>query len=133
MALSLHSIQKDYRDEIMPVNRAYNICKLKEVLTEIGEISSRPVMLEYLVFKDLNNSAEDVTELIKFCESLNVRINLISYNRTSSEDSFQGVSEDEMFEFKSCLEKAGLTVTIRYSLGEDIAAACGQLASDNCQ
>lgn len=133
MALSLHSVKKECRDEIMPINRAYKVSRLKAALLEIESISDRPVMLEYLIFKDLNNSLEDVQKLINFCKNLNVRINLISYNRTSSEDTFQGVSQDEMFKFKSCLEKKGLTVTIRYSLGEDIAAACGQLAFENCK
>lgn len=132
MALSLHSLQNDCRDEVMPINKVYTVRRLRDALLEIESISSRPVMLEYLVFKDLNDSVKDIEELTKFCENLNVRINLISYNKTSAEDKFQGVSQDEMFRFKSCLETAGLTVTIRYSLGEDIAAACGQLATGNC-
>jgi 23S rRNA (adenine2503-C2)-methyltransferase len=85
-------------------------------------------MLEYLLFKGINDSEEDVLRLVAFCKGLNVRINLIAYNRTSADDQFEAVSRKEMFKFKTNLEKNGLTVTIRYSLGEDIAAACGQLA-----
>lgn len=128
IALSLHAVSETTRVELMPVNQLHSLDKLKRALLKASAYSTRQVMLEYLLFKGINDSEEDVLRLVAFCKGLNVRINLIAYNRTSADDQFEAVSRKEMFKFKTNLEKNGLTVTIRYSLGEDIAAACGQLA-----
>ncbi len=131
LAVSLHSVSEAHRQEIMPVNRRFDLKQLHSAIEKVSAVSNRAVMLEYLMFKDVNDSEKDATELAVFCQGLNSRINLIAYNQTCADDVFTPVSRDEMFKFKSLLEKAGLVVTIRYSLGEDIEAACGQLASSS--
>lgn len=129
IAVSLHSVSEKDRQEIMPVNRSFNLTVLRDAIKEVSNISKRAVMLEYLLFKNINDSKQDAENLAIFCKGLNVRVNLITYNQASINDKFKQVSRDKMTKFKEKLEDTGLIVTIRYSLGEDIEAACGQLAS----
>lgn len=129
LALSLHSVSEEHREEVMPVNKKFGLSTLKQAILQINRNSSRSVMLEYLMFSS-NTSDEDAEKLINFSKDLNVRINLIMYNPTNcTSEQFLPIAKEKMLQFKSALEAGKLTVTTRYSLGEDIDAACGQLAS----
>ena len=84
-------------------------------------------MIEYLMLKGINDGSEDLAALIEFLQGTNAHINLIQFNAHPGA-KYQPVTLDERKAFGDALKNAGFKVTLRYSLGDDIAAACGQLA-----
>ncbi len=129
LAISLHSVMKTVRDELMPVNKSNGLDELRKTILQIGNRSQSVVMLEYLLIEGHNDDNAAIEALIEFCQELSVRINLINYNQTDANSPYQPVSQKRLIEIKQTLKEAELNVTIRYSLGNDIAAACGQLAN----
>jgi 23S rRNA (adenine2503-C2)-methyltransferase len=84
-------------------------------------------MIEYLMLAGVNDSAEDARDLIAWCAGLDVHMNLIPYNPIATAPQLRTSERPERDAFAAILRAAGITTTIRYSLGADIAAACGQL------
>lgn len=129
LALSLHASNDQLRDKLMPINRRYPIRKTLQTVKNYQEKTNRRVMIEYLLLKNINDSNKDARELIKLLkESLGglFMINLIQYNQTGE---FAPSRPERMKAFKAILQKAGLETIERYRFGENIKAACGQLAS----
>jgi 23S rRNA (adenine2503-C2)-methyltransferase len=128
IALSLHSARQDVRERLIPLARRYPLDVLREAMTEVTSIQQRPLMIEYLMLEGLNDTAEDLHELAAYLQGLPVHINLIPYNPIDAAPGLRGTPAARRQEFAAALTAAGFVVTIRYSLGADIAAACGQLA-----
>ncbi len=84
-------------------------------------------MIEYLLLAGLNDSDADALALVEYLRGLAVHVNLIPYNPIDDAPELTATSPERRAEFSAALKKAGLNVTTRYSLGADIAAACGQL------
>ena len=125
LAISLHAPNNEIRDKIMPVNKAYNIEKLIDVLkTYIGK-TNRRVTIEYVMLKYINDSTECALELAKLLKGMNVYVNLIPYNETDSE--FKKSDKSTIMNFYDVLKKQGINTTIRKEFGGNIDAACGQL------
>ena len=122
LALSLHSARQEIRERIMPVAKFQSLEKLKAVLPVAGSF-----MIEYLMLKGINDGQEDISALIDFLRGTKAHINLIQFNPHPGAQ-FEPVSKEAREEFGKELRKAGFKTTLRYSLGDDIAAACGQLA-----
>jgi 23S rRNA (adenine2503-C2)-methyltransferase len=127
LALSLHSVDQDVRQCIIPLARKYRLPELKRAITEMNRLQKRPVMLEYLMLRGINDSLEQAQQLAAWVHDIKVHINLIPFNPIDDAPDLQGSSPDVIRQFSDALKKAGLKVTTRYSLGNDIAAACGQL------
>jgi len=127
LALSLHSVDQEVRQSIIPLARKYRLPELKRTIMEINRLQMRPLMLEYLMLAGVNDSTNQAMELASWSRDLNVHINLIPFNPIDDAPDLQGSSPDVIRQFSDALKKAGLKVTTRYSLGNDIAAACGQL------
>lgn len=125
LALSLHCARQEVRAKLMPVGQIQTLEKLRSVLLKMGKNCSP--MVEYLLLKGVNDSSEDLQALIDFLDGIDAHVNLIQFNPHSGAE-FEPVSDDARADFADALKRAGLTVTLRYSLGNDIAAACGQLA-----
>jgi 23S rRNA (adenine2503-C2)-methyltransferase len=121
MALSLHSARQEIRERIMPVAKSQTLEKLKAVLPD------DPFMIEYLMLKGINDGPADLLALVDFLRGTKAHINLIQFNPHPGAQ-FEPVSEEARKAFSDELKRAGFKVTLRYSLGDDIAAACGQLA-----
>ncbi|MEX0819398.1 MAG: 23S rRNA (adenine(2503)-C(2))-methyltransferase RlmN, partial [Pirellulaceae bacterium] len=85
------------------------------------------VMIEYLMLAGLNDSQEDARELIAWLAGLNVHVNLIPYNPIEDAPQLVGSDRAARLNFAKTIRDAGFKTTLRYSLGHDIAAACGQL------
>ena len=126
LAISLHAPNHQIREKIMPVEKKYNIAELKKALLNYSSKTKDRVTIEYILIKDLNDSAECAKELIEYLKDLKCNINLIPYN--SVDDKFQKPDKKTMLRFKYLLEQSGKKVTIRLERGADIDAACGQLA-----
>ncbi|MFA6172662.1 MAG: 23S rRNA (adenine(2503)-C(2))-methyltransferase RlmN [Kiritimatiellales bacterium] len=122
LALSLHSARQEVRERIMPVAKFQTLEKLKTVFPKVGEF-----MVEYLMLKGVNEGTEDLVALIDFLRGTKAHINLIQFNPHPGAQ-FEPVSKESREVFSDELKRAGFKVTLRYSLGDDIAAACGQLA-----
>ncbi len=125
LALSLHSARQDVRKLLMPAGKSQHLDKLKEILPELSQ--HKNFMVEYLMLKGVNDGPEDLSALIQWLGGHPVHINLIQFNAHPG-SAFQAVAPPAREAFGAALRKAGFKVTLRYSLGDDIAAACGQLA-----
>ena len=125
LALSLHSARQDVRRELMPSAKSQSLERLREIFPTVGRHGN--FMVEYLLLKGVNDGPEDLAALVDLLRGVNVHINLIQFNPHPGAD-FEPVPKAARETFGAALRKEGFKVTLRYSLGNDIAAACGQLA-----
>lgn len=128
LALSLHAANDQKRDRIMPINESNNLEVLEDALNYFYEQTGTRVTLEYIVFKNFNDSREDARELAAFAKRVVSKINLIEYNPIDGGE-FQRTSDERVNAFMNELWLNGLVVNLRRSRGKDIDAACGQLAN----
>lgn len=126
LAISLHAPNHEIRRKIMPIENKYNMFDLKKALKKYVDKTGRRITIEYLLIKDLNDSAESAKELAEYLADLKCNINLIPYNPTEQND-YQKPSNNTIQKFKYLLEHSGKKVTVRLERGADIDAACGQL------
>jgi 23S rRNA (adenine2503-C2)-methyltransferase len=127
LALSLHSVNPEVRRELIPLAKKHSLDELQETLRELNRQQEIPVMIEYLMLAEKNDSADDASQLVEWLRGLDVHVNLIPYNEIEDAPHLTGTEDEKIRRFASTLKDAGLTTTVRYSLGSDIAAACGQL------
>ena len=126
-ALSLHAANNEKRSSIIPLNKKFPLEELTEALKYYHQKTKKRFTIEYILFHEFNDTIHDARELALFCKSFPVKINLIEYNSTHNSD-FQKSQTSKLIAFKEFLETRNLVVNTRKSRGEDIAAACGQLA-----
>ena len=128
LALSLHAANDRKRSQIMPINESNTLASLSEALQYFYNKTKSLITLEYIVFKDFNDSLEDARELVVFSRKIPCKVNIIEYNPID-QASFQNTGEDRLELFRDFLEKNRVQATLRRSRGKDIDAACGQLAN----
>ncbi|HBI34363.1 MAG TPA: 23S rRNA (adenine(2503)-C(2))-methyltransferase RlmN [Candidatus Moranbacteria bacterium] len=130
LAISLHFASDEKRDRFMPVNKKDNLENLRQALKKYFQITTRKVFLEYIMLDGINDTALDAKLLADFIYSIGnthlLHMNLIRYNMTSEDLKPSSKTRTQLF--KQELEKHNINATIRKSLGEEIEAACGQLA-----
>jgi len=126
LAISLHAPNDALRTRLMPVNRAYPLAKLMASIDNYFEKSGRKVMFEYLLIDGLNDTPEVMQELGVLMKKPLYHVNLIKYHTTGA---FISSPRDRRTQCLDELKKAGVSVTHRITFGEDIDAACGQLAN----
>ena len=129
LAVSLHNADNAERSKLMPVNRRYNLEELQHALEEYIAMTGRQVFLEYSVLENVNSRPEHIRKLADWIYAIKdnylLHVNLIACNLGRGEKT-----EDRIVrEFAAGLKAMGIGVTIRKSMGNDILAACGQLAS----
>lgn len=131
LAISLHFASDEKRDRFMPVNKKDNLENLRQALKKYFTITNRKVFLEYIMLDGINDTALDARLLSDFVYSIGnthlLHMNLIRYNMTSEDLKPSSKTRTQLF--KQELEKHRVNATIRKSLGEEIEAACGQLAA----
>ncbi len=125
-ALSLHSARPEIRRRIMPMAERHSLADLRAALDEVTGLQGQEAMIEYLLLAGVNDQPEDLVALRDYLAGLKVHLNLIPYNATGGD--LVGTEKAARERFAAGLRAAGFKVTLRYSLGSDIAAACGQLA-----
>lgn len=131
LALSLHAPNDEKRSSIMPINDTNNIASLTEALSYFYKKTENRITLEYILLRKFNDSLEDAAQLATLFRKMPAdRINLIQFNEVPGL-RFEKSDPDTAERFKNSLEKHGINVRLRISKGEDIAAACGQLAAEN--
>jgi 23S rRNA (adenine2503-C2)-methyltransferase len=126
LAISLHAADEALRSKIMNVNDRYPLGEVLMACRDYYERRRRKVFIEYVMLAGVNDRREHAEALARLLESRIYKVNLIPYNPTGS---YEGSSRPEIFAFRSVLERAGITATVRLTRGEDIEAACGQLAA----
>lgn len=128
LAISLHAPNNEIRNQIMPINKAYQIEELISVLKDYIKKTNRRVTFEYILLKDVNDHEENALELIKLVRGMNCYINLIPYNETNN-IKFKRSDYETITKFYDILKKNKINATIRREFGSKISAACGQLRS----
>ena len=128
LAVSLHSAINETRNSIMPFNEKMDLKKLLDSLVYWYDKTKSIITYEYVIWKGINDSQKDIEALINFCKKAPSKVNLIQYN-SIDDSNFVQASESVISEYVSRLEKNKISVTIRKSRGQDIDAACGQLAN----
>ncbi len=126
LAISLHAVDDKLREQLIPLNKAYNIKSVIEAIKEFPIDKRKKVMFEYLVIKDVNDNLESAKKLVKLLDGIPSKVNLIYFNPYPG-SSFKRPDEETMKKFQRYLLDRGITCTIRQSKGIDISAACGQL------
>jgi len=126
LAISLHAPNSGLRSKLMPANLAHPLDKLLSAVDRYIEKTSRRVMFEYLMIKGVNDSPQHAKELAGILNKPLYLVNLIRYNDTGK---YSSSDTDTINQFMKVLQHAGVPVTQRYSYGQDINAACGQLAT----
>ncbi len=128
LAVSLHAPNDEIRSRIMPVNDAYPIEKLLQACREYLEVSPRDfITFEYVMLKGVNDAPDHAKELAKLLESVPSKVNLIPFN-AFPDSGFETTDMERVKRFQRVLLDAGYIATIRKTRGDDIDAACGQLA-----
>ena len=128
LALSLHAPTDEIRNKIMPINKVYNIDTVIDAISYYIAKTNRRVTIEYVMLKGINDSKECAMKLVSLLKGLNVYVNLIPYNETSHIE-FSASSKTQKDIFFDIIRNSGITVTVRREFGSNIAAACGQLRS----
>jgi 23S rRNA (adenine2503-C2)-methyltransferase len=130
LAISLHAPNDELRNELGPINKKYPIAQLlasaKRYLDKMPDVR-RKITIEYTLIDHVNDREEHARELALLLKDIPCKINLIPFNPFDQSD-YERVSNNSLHRFRDILNRAGHTVTVRTTRGDDIAAACGQLA-----
>ena len=129
LAISLHATNDNLRNELVPINKKYDIKQLLDAVRSYARISnSRRVTWEYVMLKGVNDTAEDAKNLVKLIKGIPSKINLIPFNKWPC-SPYECSEEDSIHSFAKIIMKAGYASPIRTPRGRDVMAACGQLKS----
>jgi 23S rRNA (adenine2503-C2)-methyltransferase len=128
LAVSLHAPNDALRDQLVPINKKYPIKELLAACQRYLAVAPRDfVTFEYVMLDGVNDSVEQARELVKLVQDTPCKFNLIPFNSFPG-SGYQRSSAEAIRIFRDVLMQAGLIVTVRKTRGDDIAAACGQLA-----
>lgn len=131
LAISLHAVNKETRDEIVPLNRKYSIEELLQACADYpGANNARRITFEYVMLKDKNDSDQDARELVSLLRNydLPAKVNLIPFNPWPGSD-YECSEPERIKSFSKIIFDAGISAPVRTPRGRDIMAACGQLKS----
>lgn len=126
LSVSLHAPNNEIRSKIMPVNKKWDIDELLKACEIYGQKTSRRISFEYAMINGVNDTPECAEELAKRLKNILCHVNLIPANEVAEKDHRRSTDKN-IIQFKTILEKHGLTATVRRTLGSDINASCGQL------
>ena len=126
LAISLHAATDEVRGRIMPINRSWTLEALMAAVKRYPLASRQSVFFEYVMLEDVNDSADDARALIGLLRGVKAKVNLIPFNDWEGAH-FRRPPLPRILAFQGILLDAGITTTVRWSKGEDIGAACGQL------
>ena len=133
LAISLNSADEKIRQAIMPIGKRYSLKNLHTVLEAYLDSTNRKLFMEYVLIAGINDDSAAAAKLVNFVKSFTksylLHVNLIPYNPNIT--SLKPSSEQQIIKFKDLLVENKISVTVRKSLGAEIAAACGQLAARN--
>jgi 23S rRNA (adenine2503-C2)-methyltransferase len=131
LAISLHAANNELRSQIIPLNEKYPIEELLAACKRYvaGEQTRRHITVEYVMLANVNDSLKDADDLVRILNGLPVKVNLIPFNPFPGTD-YKCSPRNQIMRFQKRLMDRGLVATIRKTRGDDIVAACGQLAGE---
>lgn len=130
LAVSLHAPTQELREKIMPIAKRWPLQQVLQSVTDYATTTHRRVSFEYVMLKGINDSPEIARQLAEISRNKLSHINIIPYNSTEI-SNISGSDRQTILNFQKILQNAGVSATVRVTMGEDIAAACGQLANKN--
>ncbi|MCO6386760.1 23S rRNA (adenine(2503)-C(2))-methyltransferase RlmN [Aliihoeflea sp. 40Bstr573] len=131
LAISLHAVNDDLRDLLVPINKKYPLEQLIQACRDYPGLSNaRRITFEYVMLKDINDSMEDAKALVKLLRGIPAKINLIPFNPWPG-SNYQCSDWEQIEKFADYVNAAGYASPIRTPRGRDILAACGQLKSES--
>ena len=131
LAVSLHAVNDELRDRLVPLNKKYPIAKLLDVCrTYPGSSNARRITFEYVMLKGINDSPAEAKELVRLLEGIPAKVNLIPFNPWPGAP-YECSSDAAIAAFSDIVFAAGYSAPVRTPRGRDILAACGQLRSDS--
>jgi 23S rRNA (adenine2503-C2)-methyltransferase len=129
LAISLHAVNDELRDQIVPINRKYPLATLLEACRNYpGLTNARRITFEYVMLKDVNDSPAEARELVRLLKGIPAKVNLIPFNPWPGAP-FECSSDAAIKRFSDVVFDAGYSSPVRKPRGQDIMAACGQLKS----
>ena len=126
LAISLHAADDETRGRLMPVNKSWNLEALMTAVRAYPLAPRQRVFFEYVLLDGVNDTPEDAQRLARLLRNVRAKVNLIPFNDWPGSD-FRRPPLARILAFQSILLETGITTTVRWSKGEDIGAACGQL------
>jgi 23S rRNA (adenine2503-C2)-methyltransferase len=130
LAISLHAVRDDLRNELVPLNKKYPIAALLEACRSYPGVSNaRRITFEYVMLKGVNDADADARELVRLLKGIPAKINLIPFNPWPGA-AYECSSWDRIERFSEIVFRAGYASPVRTPRGRDILAACGQLKSE---
>ena len=130
LAVSLHSAIEETRNRLMPFTKAFPLDQLLEALKYWYDKTKSQITFEVVVWKGINDKQVDIDALVSYSSQVPSKVNLIEYNAIG-DDQFLQARPEAISAYKAALENNRISVTVRRSRGNDIDAACGQLANKN--
>ena len=131
LAISLHATNDDLRNELVPINRKYNLAELMDAIAAYPSLgNSRKVTFEYVMLKGVNDTLAEAHDLVRLLKGVPAKINLIPFNPWPG-SPYECSSWETIEAFAEILNRAGYASPIRTPRGRDILAACGQLRSES--
>ena len=131
LAISLHATNDELRDEIVPINKKFNIEKLLDACRNYPGVSNaKRITFEYVMLKGVNDSLEDAKQLVRLLKGIPAKINLIPFNPWPG-SQYECSDWDQIEKFSDFVNANGYASPIRTPRGRDILAACGQLKSES--
>lgn len=131
LAISLHAVRDELRDEIVPLNKKYPIAELLQACRDYPAANNaRRITFEYVMLKDVNDSDADARELCRLLKGIPAKVNLIPWNPWPGAP-YETSSRNRIMAFSRIVNDAGFSSPVRATRGQDIGAACGQLKSDS--
>jgi 23S rRNA (adenine2503-C2)-methyltransferase len=130
LAISLHAVRDELRNELVPLNRKYPIAQLLQACRDYpGSSNARRITFEYVMLKGVNDSLDDAKLLVKLLKGIPAKINLIPFNPWPG-TAYECSDWEQIEKFSEYIFNAGYSSPVRTPRGRDILAACGQLKSE---
>jgi 23S rRNA (adenine2503-C2)-methyltransferase len=131
LAVSLHAVRDDLRDELVPLNRKYPIAELMAACRRYpGASNARRITFEYVMLRGINDAPEDARELVRLIAGLPAKVNLIPFNPWPG-SVYETSTPETIAAFAEIVMDAGFASPVRSPRGRDILAACGQLRTES--
>lgn len=133
IAISFHATTDEVRDQLVPINKKWNISELLQALRDYPRLSnSERITFEYVMLKGINDSDQDAYDLVRLIRGIPAKINLIPFNEWPG-SPYERSSGNRIRAFGDIVNEAGYASPVRRPRGEDIMAACGQLKSESAR
>jgi 23S rRNA (adenine2503-C2)-methyltransferase len=131
LAISLHAVRDELRDELVPLNKKYPLKELLQACRDYpSATNARRITFEYVMLKGVNDTDADARELVRLLDGIHAKVNLIPWNPWPGA-KYETSSRNRQHAFAQIVNDAGYSSPIRATRGEDIMAACGQLKSES--